>query len=137
MGRPVPVPGRDLVVVRQLDRLTWLDAGTLAEKGPLPELPPVAARLIEFSQDGSLAAVATGAGVAVHDLGMHRLAMMAGLPLARLPRSALETVAALEDRSQVAGLLLAGLAYRFGADVALGPAGRLTGGGDDIALGGG
>lgn len=78
--------------------------------------------------------------MAVHDLGVHRLAMLAGLPLAGLPRPALETVAALEKRpelAEVAGLLRAGLAYRFGADVALGAGDRLVGGGDDIALGGG
>lgn len=137
LGPPIPVPGRDLVVVRQLDRLTWLDPETLAEKNPLPELPPVAARLIAFTQDGSLAAVATRNDVTVHDLGLHRLALLAGVPLARLPYSALEIVAALEDRSPVAGLLHAGLAYRFAADVALGSDGRLAGGEDDIALGGG
>ncbi|MGN9907597.1 hypothetical protein ACTMTJ_08605 [Phytohabitans sp. LJ34] len=138
VGTLVPVPGHDLVLTHFEDRL-WLDTGTLKEAGPPSAFPPLGGRLVTFSQDGSLVAAASHTEVEVHDLAVHRLAALADRSLTELGRSGLETVGTPRDHPAVAavlGLVRAGLEYRFGADIALGPATRAAARGDDIAIGG-
>lgn len=138
-GTLIPVPGHDLVLTHLDGRQYWYDAGTLKEAGPPSAFPSLDRGLVTFSPDGSLIAVASRTGVEVHDLAVYRLAALAGRSLTELGRSGLETVGTPRDHPAVAavlGLIRAGLEYRFGADIALGPATRAAARGDDIAIGG-
>jgi hypothetical protein len=140
----VPVPARNLVVVRRREgQLTWLDASTLVEVDPPAGFPMLDTGAVSFSLDGSLAAVAVAGHVEVYDLRLHRLADLATRSLSQARVTDLEAVAELRKRKVAAhvrpavDLLHAGLAYRFGADIAVGSGTRIAAGGDDIALGGG
>jgi hypothetical protein len=138
-GILIPVPGHDLVLTHVEGNRIWYDTGTLKEAAPPPAFPSLDGGLVTFSQDGSLVAVASRTEVEVHDLAVYRLAALAGRSLIELGRSGLETVGTPRDHPAVAavhGLIRAGLEYRFGADIALGPAVRAAARGDDIALGG-
>jgi hypothetical protein len=137
---PAVAPGR--VVVRRTEGLVWLDSATLTPVAAPPGFPAVDSSKASFSPDGTLLAVATDRGVDVHDLPMHQLTELTRTPLSQARLTDLETVAALAERQltpgvgEVLALLRAGLEYRFGAEVALGPGTRVAGGADDIALGG-
>jgi hypothetical protein len=137
-----PVPARNLVVIRREDKLTWLDAGTLTEVDPPAGFPVLDSRMVSFSPDGSLVAVKVEDRVEVHDLRLHQLADLASRSLSQARVTDLEAVAELRKRKvathvrPAVDLLHAGLAYRFGADIALGSGTRIAGGASDIALGG-
>jgi hypothetical protein len=137
---PAVGPGR--VAIRGPEGLVWLDAGTLTPAAGPPGFPATDSRMVKFSADGSLLAVVTDRGLDVHDLPLRHLAALTRAPLSQAPLTDLETVAALEERrltpqvGEVVSLLRAGLAYRFGAEVALGSGTPVPGGADDIALGG-
>jgi hypothetical protein len=138
----VPLPARNLVLVRREDKLAWLDAGTLAEVDPPAGFPALDSRIVSFSPDGSLVAVKVENRVEVHDLGIHQLADQASRSLSQARVTDLEAVAELRKRRvaphvrPAVELLHAGLAYRFGTDIALGSSTRIAGGASDIALGG-
>jgi hypothetical protein len=138
----VPVPSRNLVVIRREGKLGWLDASTLVEVEPPAGFPVLDSRMVSFSPDGSLVAVKVEDRVEVHDLGLHQLADLATRSLSQARVTDLEAVAELRKRKLAAhvrpavDLLHAGFAYRFGADIALGSGTRIVGGVSDIALGG-
>lgn len=136
-----PVPVLDQVVVRCAGVLTWLDADTLTVVDGPPGLPEDGV-VVAFSPDGSLAAVAEDGWVDMHHMGLHRLAALADRALTEAWPSDLDLAAALVEQplsrrvQDALALLHAGLAHVIGAEVALGGPGRLSGGTDDIALGG-
>jgi hypothetical protein len=96
-----------------------------------------------LSPDGSLVAVSVGGAVEGHVLWRHRLHDLPGWRLSSAAPADLDTVAVLEKRrldppvADAVALLRAALAYRFGAEVALGDGTRVDGDPHDIALGGG
>lgn len=144
---PVPLPARGQVVIRRRTGLAWLDAETLTEVAGPPGLPNMDARLLAFSRDGTLIAVAPDgdatvlrSGVVVYDLGLCALSALFDTSLARMVPADLATVEAQARRNlappEAVELLRAGLAYRFGADIALGSGDRVPAGAEDVALGG-
>jgi len=141
---PTPEPTRDRVVVRDSEGLVWLDAGTLTPVDPPAGFPALDSRVVQFSLDGTLAAVTSANGVEVHDFWLHQLTELAGRSLSETRLADLETLAVPPKRQlaprvgEAVELLRACLEHRFGADVALGSsADRVAAGADDIALGGG
>jgi hypothetical protein len=145
---PVPLPAWNLVVVPRLTGLVWLDADTLSDVDGPPGLPDINARLVAFSPDGTLAAVTRQLPASarneteVYDLGLCGLTALFDRSLARMVPADLATVEAQAARTLAAPvaaaveLLRVGLAYRFGADIALGGGDRVVTGADDIVLGG-
>lgn len=145
---PAPLPARDLVVIRREGRLAWLDAATLTEVDRPSGFPAIDAWHMAFSRDGTLAAVARFGEanrlrntVEVYDLGLCQLTPLLDTSFARMVPSDLAAVEALAGReltppvAAAVDLLRAGLAHRFGTDIALGAGGDRAGA-DDIALGG-
>jgi hypothetical protein len=147
---PAILPARNLVVMRRSGKgLVWLDADTLAEVARPPGFPSLDTRHVVFSPDGALVAVAPGgpgdtfkSGAAVYDLAACELATLFERSLARMVPADLATAEAQAKRdlappaAAAVELLRAGLAHRFGADIALGAGDRVVAGTDDIALGG-
>ena len=141
-GYTSPVVGPGVLVNRGLGGMEWFDADTLTRVAGPPGFPPDR-RKVALSPDGSLVAAAVGGGVEVHDLWLHRLPELPGWRLTSAVPADLDTVALLEKRrldppvADAVALLRAALAYRFGAEVALGDGTRVDCDPHDIALGGG